>query len=122
MKILFGMLIVAVVASGCSLARPDKQTINITCSQQDLVVKVNGDRVTCPSKVDVRRDSKVVFEATKEGHETFSKTIDYHLSTAGKWDVVGTLCLLVPVVGLMSPGAWDLDQTDFSIQLHPTHK
>lgn len=121
MKLTKRILSIAVLVSlfGCSAFRPDKQTLNITCTVPGTVVKVNGERFDCPTKTDVRRDSKVIIEASKEGYEPFSKTIAYHLSTSAKWDAVGTVCWFFPVFGFFSPGAWDLDQTDVTIQLYP---
>lgn len=110
-------LIVMALVSGCSMMQSDKQTLNINCTVPGTVLKVNGDRFDCPAKVDVRRDSKVIIGASKEGHEPYLKTVDYHLSTAAKWDMVGTVFWFFPVFGLMSPGAWEIDQTDFNIQL-----
>ena len=108
--------------SGCSVFRPDNQTLKITCQQPGVVLKVNGDRFPCPATVDVRRDSKVILEATKEGYDPYTKLVDYHLSTAGKWDVAGTLAWFFPVLGLVNPGAWDLDQTIFEVKLYEAGK
>jgi hypothetical protein len=107
---------------GCSMFQPDKQTLNITCNPTDMIVKVNGDRFDCPVRVDVRRDSKVLLEASKEGYEPYAKSIDYHFSTSAKWDAVGTVCWGFPVIGLLFPGAWNLDQTEFKIELFPIVK
>jgi hypothetical protein len=113
------MFLLGLIAlGGCSFFQADKQTLNITCTQQDVVLKVNGDTFPCPSKVEVRRDSKVLLEANKVGFEPYIKAVDYHLSTAGKWDIFGTVCWFFPVFGLTSSGAWSLDQTDFDIQLY----
>jgi hypothetical protein len=60
-----------------------------------------------------------MIEANKQGFDSYAKQIDYHFSSAAKWDMVGTVCWFFPVFGLFSPGAWDLDQTDIAINLLP---
>jgi len=116
------MAVLAVTLCGCSMFQPDKQTLSINCTVPDTIVKVNGDRFNCPAKVDVRRDIKVMLEASKEGYEPYFKTIDYHFSTSAKWDAIGAICWLVPAIGFLSPGAWDLDQTELNIELFAVAK
>ena len=103
--------------AGCSTTRPDMQTLNINC-HPDVILKVNGDRYVCPAKVDVRRDKTSIIEATQPGYDNYRKEIGCHLSSQAKADAVGTAFLFFPVFGLLSPGAWDLDQTEINIILY----
>lgn len=112
------LVMLLVILSGCSLFRADKQAINIHCNQDGVTLKVDGDTKVCPISVEVRRDKKIFVEAYKNGHDKYSKTIDYHLSTSGKWDVGGTFLFFFPVFGLVSPGAWDLDETEINVVLN----
>jgi len=120
MKNLFLILAIIMFSiQGCSALKPNTQLISVTCTPPDIILKINGDRQNCPAKVEVRRDSKMFIEAKKEGYDPFTKTVDYHLSDSGKADAVGLFVLFFPVFGLLTPGAWDLDQTDFNIVLYP---
>lgn len=108
----------AIVTTGCSMFQPEKQAIKFTCNIPDTVLKVDGDQYSCPSEVSVRRNKKIQIEANKAGYDKYSKLIDYHLSTSAKWDAVGTVVWFFPVFGFLSPGAWDLDETEVSVVLN----
>ena len=114
------MVLAAIVISttGCSMFQPEKQAIKFTCNIPETVLKVDGDQYNCPGVVSVRRDKKIQIEATKTGYDKYSKLIDYHLSSSAKWDAVGTVCWFFPVFGLLTPGAWDLDETEISVVLN----
>ena len=107
-----------IVTTGCSMFQPEKQAIKFTCNIPDIVLKVDGDQYSCPSEVSVRRNKKIQIEANKAGYDRYSKLIDYHLSTSAKWDAVGTIVWFFPVFGFLSPGAWDLDETEVSVVLN----
>lgn len=111
------LISLAVMVAGCSAAKSNTQTISVMCKQTDVTVKINGDRYNCPVKAEARRDSKMLIEATKNGYEPFSKTVDFHRSNAGIADTIGICFFFFPVFGLLTPGAWDLDQTEFNIDL-----
>ena len=104
--------------TGCSTMQPDKQTLKINCDPPDVILKVDGDKYNCPCEVSVRRDKKIQIEAYKDGYDKYSKLIDYHLSSSAKWDALGTVCWFFPVFGFLSPGAWDLDETEISVVLN----
>lgn len=108
----------AIFITGCSTFQPDKQTLKISCNPTDTILKVDGDQYKCPAEVNVRRDKKIQIEAYKTGYDRYSKIIDYHLSSNAKWDAVGTVCWFFPVFGFLSPGAWDLDETEINVVLN----
>ena len=112
------ILVIGVLLLGCSATRPNKQTLKINCNIPGTIVRVNGDMCECPGQIDVRRDSKVMIEAYKDGYDRFTKTVNYHLSSTAKADIVGTVFLFFPVFGMLSPGAWDLDQTEVEVILN----
>lgn len=107
-----------ILVTGCSTFQPDKQTLKINCNPQDIILKVDGDQHNCPGEISVRRDKKIQIEAYKAGYDRYTKLIDYHLSTAAKWDAVGTVAWFFPVFGFLSPGAWDLDETEINVVLN----
>ena len=107
-----------ITMAGCSAFRPDKQTVKINCNVPETILKINGDTYKCPNEVNMRRNSKVIVEAYKEGYDKYYKQIDYHLSSSAKMDIVGTCIIFFPVFGLLSAGAWDLDETEVNVVLN----
>lgn len=112
------LMALTMLVVGCSMFQPDKQMLKINCNPQDVILKVDGDQYNCPNQISVRRDKKIQVEVYKAGYDRYTKLIDYHLSTAAKWDAVGTVCWFFPVFGFLSPGAWDLDETEISVVLN----
>jgi hypothetical protein len=105
--------------TACSAFRPSTQMINLRCSEPDAICTVNGQRYTAPASISVNRNRDVSIQCYKEGYVPSIRTIGNHLSTAAVLDIVGTVLILVPAVGLLTPGAWDLDETNVSMQLYP---
>lgn len=106
------------LTSACSTFQPENQTLQIKCDPNDIILKVNGDTQQCPCSINIRRDRKILVEGYKAGYTAYSKTIDYHLSKSAKLDAVGTVFLFFPIFGLLSPGAWDLDETQVSVVIN----
>jgi len=71
-----------------------------------------------PRRSKCQKRQKIQIEAYKTGYDRYLKSIDYHLSSSAKWDAVGTVCWFFPVFGLLSPGAWDLDETEINVVLN----
>jgi len=104
--------------TACSAFRPANQTMNLICSEQDAICTVNGQRHNTPASINVKRNRNVSIQCYKDGYVPASRTVNHHLSTTGVLDIVGTLLILVPGIGLLTPGAWDLDETDVTMQLY----
>lgn len=113
-------VVLALSVLGCSLFRSPTQTINIKCSPNgDAVLTVNGKTSKCPATMDVERDKDLLVQAHKDGFKPYERTIKRQLSDTGKLDTFGFVLLLVPGIGLLSPGAWDLEELDINIVLTP---
>ena len=106
------------LASGCSAFRAHNQTLNVNCMPQDAILMVNGQRHSSPTQVNVKRNRDVSIQCHKEGYYPYQRTIGHHFNATGALDAVGTFLFLVPGVGLFTPGAWSLDETDVSISLY----
>ena len=104
-------------STGCSAFRGEMQTMNINCSPPDSVLMVNGQRYTPPAQVSVKRNRDVSIQCYKDGFAPYQRTIGNHFNTTGVLDVVGGCIFLVPFIGLCTPGAWSLDETDVTIAL-----
>jgi len=102
---------------GCSAFKPSTQTLSITCSDPDAVLLVDGQAYPLPAQIPVARNRDHSIQCYKEGHYPYNHTIGHHFSGSGVADLIGLCCILVPGFGLLTPGAWDLDQTDIFITL-----
>ena len=106
------------VTSGCSAFRSHNQTLNISSVPPGADVSVNGMTYKTPAQVSVERDESVGIQCYKSGYVPYSRTIDKHLSTTGILDIIGTCIFIIPVIGLFTPGAFDLDETNVNIVLY----
>jgi hypothetical protein len=102
---------------GCSTFKPSTQPVKFSCNPEDVTLVINGQKKECPTTVDLPRNREMSIEGHKEGYLPYQRTISYHKSDTYWLDVIGTCICLVPVIGLMSPGAHDLDETDISVIL-----
>lgn len=115
----FVSLVLVVSIAGCSLFVPHKQTITINGKPANATVVVNGRQYTTPATVEVKRNKGVNIVVSKKGYSTFVSHSGHSLSTWGILDVIGGVCVLVPFLGLLSPGAFELDQDNFYYVLTP---
>jgi hypothetical protein len=53
----------------------------------------------------------------KPGYITSTKKVRTHITTTGVLDAIGGFLFLVPAIGLISPGAWELDQKEIEMTL-----
>ncbi|QXE89790.1 hypothetical protein KP001_15330 [Geomonas subterranea] len=120
-RCLFMVSLLMLFTTGCSVFRSETQTLNITCNEKGTLLRVNGNRYNCPATLEVLRNKTIEVEAEKKGFEPYTRLIDHHLNGTGKLDVVGAAVFLVPAIGIMGAGAWDLDQTELQVQLFPEH-
>lgn len=119
------MRIISVVMTGlfllqaCSAFNPSTQLVTVNCEPKDVRLMLNGERFDCPAKAYIRRDKKLLVEAFRDGYAPYRDTVDYHLNKTGEYDIAGSIFIIIPIFGLLMPGAWDLDQTEIEIQLEP---
>ncbi|MEN6464094.1 MAG: hypothetical protein ABFD62_02845 [Syntrophaceae bacterium] len=119
MRIVSLVMLGLFLIQACSAFNPSTQLVTVNCSPKDTRVMLNGERFDCPAKAYVRRDKKLLVEAYREGYAPYRETIDYHLNKSGENDIAGSIFIIIPIFGLLLPGAWDLDQTEIEIQLEP---
>jgi len=112
-------VILLVINTGCSAFVSSTQTMNIKCNPPNAVLLVNGERYTPPASVTVKRNRDVSISADKDGYFPYEQTIGHHFNTTGVLDAVGTMVFLIPAIGLFTPGAWSLDETDVTISMVP---
>ena len=106
------------VTSGCSAFRPRTETINISSNPEGADVTVNGATYRTPAQASVRRDGSIAIQCYKKGYVPYNRTIDTHLNTTGILDIVGTCIFIIPCIGLFTPGAYSLDETNVNVSLY----
>lgn len=106
---------------GCSCFVPSHQTVSISVIEPPHAkIWVNGTyEGEAPVQVGLIRNRTFGVIVRKEGFQTSTKTVDYHLNTTGILDVVGTCLFAIPVIGIMTAGAHSLDETTLVLQLAP---
>ena len=109
LAIVFSMMFI----EGCSFFAPYTQTIHINGSPADATVVVNGIITSVPASIEVPRNKNLTIIAHKEGYNPYNVTTGYSLSTIGTVDAIGCYLLLLPGLGLLSPGAWELSEDNF---------
>ena len=105
------VLIVLFMAVGCSAMKSNKYTdVNVRCEPDAAIASVNGEHKSSPATFSVVTNKDIEVACQKPGYITSSKTVRTHIATTGVLDAIGGFLFLVPAIGLISPGAWDLDQ------------
>lgn len=105
---------------GCSAFRSSTQILTINTSVPDAIISVNGASVgRSPLSTPVRRNRDVTIQAYKDGYVPVGRVIGNHFNGTGALDAVGCVFWLLPGIGLLSSGAWSLDETNIMLQLYP---
>lgn len=109
-------IVLVMTFSGCSLFMPHSQTVTVTTSERDAEIYINGnlEGVGTASAV-VKRNENVTIMAKKKGFYPATRNITKTMSPVGIVDVIGGVCFLLPFIGLMSPGAWELQTTNVTV-------
>lgn len=102
--------LVVLTTNGCSLFAPKSETVSVNSEPQGAQVYVNGTlKGTTPCNVSVPcKEANIIVK--KDGYNSQFYTIGHSLGTCGILDIVGTVIIIVPVFGLLSSGAYTLDQ------------
>ena len=103
--------------NACSFLGPKTDEINIQSSPREVEVIVNNESMTTPCTITVPRNKGVSILAIKEGYIDERKKVGYTLSPYGIMDIVGTLVIFVPVIGLISPGAYEHEEHNVFFRL-----
>ena len=107
-----------IVTNGCSFFAPKTQSISINSEPEAAEVVIdNTEHFTTPCDVTVSRNDNVSIIVRKDGYRTKTVKLNRTLSTTGVLDVVGACIFLVPALGLLSPGAYKMDQNSVYVPL-----
>jgi hypothetical protein len=117
-SIILLLLMASLALSGCSAFVPKTQTVTASCSEPDATLQVNGgETYTGKAEVVARRDKVFSYACLKPGYYPAQKSVSYSISKTGIADFVGSMIFILPIIGIFSPGAWDLDETDTTINM-----
>jgi len=112
------VMIVLVTHSGCSIFLPTEQTDSVVTSERDAKIYINGSfSGTGMASLSVKRNENVAIMAKKDGYYPVTRNISKTMSPIGIVDVIGGCIWLVPFVGLLAPGAWEVQQTNVTLQM-----
>lgn len=110
------VIFLGVAASGCSVFANNTQSLKITCSEPDATLQVNGGQIYIgKTKIEAKRNKLISIACFKPGYFPAHKVISSSLSGTGKADLAGSFLLVLPALGLFTPGAWNLDETDVTL-------
>ncbi|MGE4564875.1 MAG: hypothetical protein AB7F32_08390 [Victivallaceae bacterium] len=105
---------------GCSIFNKGRQIITVTTDPPDSRLIINGVEypASSPQFVEVIPSREVLITAYKPYYRTRLYVVDYHLNDTGKVDAWGGM-LLFPLIGLMTNGAWELEENNIYLKLEP---
>ena len=106
------------IATGCSTLKADHYTnVSVVCKPEESIASVNGEHKNSPATFSVVTNKDIDVSCQKPGYIASSKKVRTHITTSGVLDAIGGFLFLVPAIGLISPGAWDLDQKEIEMTL-----
>ncbi|MBM3788965.1 MAG: hypothetical protein FJW35_01290 [Acidobacteria bacterium] len=117
--LLIGCLVIG--SPGCSLFVPHTQLVTVTASEPDAEILINGNLMgQGRAQAPVPRNRDATVTAEKPGFRPTQRHISSHLNAAGILDIVGGVIFLIPFIGLFSPGAHSLEETNVFLTLPRT--
>jgi hypothetical protein len=117
-KLISIFLLCVMTTTGCSAFRSSTQTITVTTDQPDTEIYVNGTMAgKGTANMAVKRNQNVSILAKKDGYIPVNRTIGKSLNTTGILDIVGGILILLPIFGLLAPGAYSLDEENITIMM-----
>lgn len=103
--------------SSCSLFVKEKQPVSITTSEKDAVIYVDNAYIgQGQATINLSKGETHTITSIK-GNRFASAAINYSMSTTGILDAVGGCFLLLPALGFLSDGAWQLDATQIYLKM-----
>jgi hypothetical protein len=114
-----GLVIVAlIIMPGCSLFVKKEQAVTIRATDPNADIYVDGANMgkgTLSLTLD-RTRSHTVTAKTADG-KAGAAAINKKVSGTGVLDIVGGIFFLVPFLGLLGPGFWELDPDSVTVYL-----
>ncbi len=106
--------------TACSIFGGSAQPLMVNSDPPGAQVFINGTVAgTTPLQYQVPRRGDLAVEVRKPGYQTQSRMTGRKLSSVGIVDVIGGALFLVPLLGLIAPGAWEQDPSTIGVTLEP---
>ena len=107
-----------VAASGCSALVPRTEAVTASCSVPDAKLQVDGDQIY-QGKATFRavRNRVLYVSCYRQGYYPARKSVAFSISWTGVLDVLSAFVIIVPAVGVFMPGAWELNETNITINM-----
>jgi hypothetical protein len=120
-RVRFSTAVLLSVATGCSAFKPSHQTLTVEVTDPPhagvwMNTKYVGD---APVHVSVIRDHNVDVLVKKEGFQSATHTVHYHVNATGVLDIIGAWLVIFPFIGVIAPGHDSLDETTVVMHLAP---
>lgn len=105
---------------GCSIFGGSSQPLSVNSDPPGANVLINGTLAgTTPLQQQVPRRGDLTIEVQKTGYKSQSRMTGRKLSSVGIVDVIGGAFFLLPLLGLIAPGAWEQDPASIGVTLEP---
>ena len=105
---------------GCSLFRTSSQTVKVCATDSDADLFADGRPIgKGPTTVKLKRNESHHFMAKVPDGRVGIRQVEPSMSVTAIMDIVGGVVLLFPLLGLLSPGAWDLESSSILIVVPP---
>ncbi len=117
-KIISSLIALSIVLNcSCSLGVGRNQTVTVNSNVPASLI-ANGNPVgKTPISFEAKRAKSLSIIATAPGYTQSVKTVDRQLSQTAMLDAVGGLFFIFPWFGLLSDGAWELEQDNIYMNL-----
>ncbi len=104
--------------TACSIFGGSSQSLTVNSEPPGANVLINGTLAgTTPLQHQVPRRGDLMVEVQKAGYKPQSRMTGRKLSSVGIVDVIGGALFLLPLLGLIAPGAWEQDPGMIGITL-----
>lgn len=109
----------AVPLGGCSLFAGSTQMIAVSATDPDADLYVDNQLIgRGAGSVSLKKNKGHVVVA-RVGDRAGTAIIDKSISTTGVLDIVGGLLILIPFLGVVSPGFWTLEPETVVVAIPP---
>ncbi|MDR0933102.1 MAG: hypothetical protein LBM70_08820 [Victivallales bacterium] len=109
--------ILITVSPGCSFLGNKTQELSINVEPADSRVLINNKWYTSPVRLTIPTGKSVSVTATHPGYVSETQKLRVGISKLGILDLVGAAFFLLPAIGFLSDGAYQVQDTDLYFQL-----
>lgn len=114
------LCICLIVLPSCSLFRPSTQSVVVSATDPGAQLFADGAPIgNGTATVALKRNESHTFMAKMPDGRAGASQVGRSLSTTAMLDIVGGVFFLLPFLGILAPGAWDLDTTSVVVVVPP---